>query len=66
MKRPSYRAAVHWLAMNDDRDPETTEQIASLVTTCLVADLFGVTPERVADDVFEARIEEDEMSNGNC
>lgn len=63
MNRPSYRAAVAWIANNDspgdspgDNDP--AEIIAGLVTVCLVADLFGVSNERVAADVIRYREKE--------
>lgn len=55
MKRASYREAVQWIAVNDeptDRDPE---DIAYYISTVLISDIFGVTPERVARDVVRAR-----------
>lgn len=55
MKRASYREGVKWIAENDeplDRDPES---IAGLISVLLLADLFGVEPERVAKDVLRAR-----------
>lgn len=50
MKRPGYREAIRWIAENDDTewvgkgDPES-------VSAALVADLFGVSDERVAKDL---------------
>jgi hypothetical protein len=56
MKRPSYRNAVAWIALNDspaDNDP--VEWLSGLVTVCLVADLFGVDQKEVAADVLRYR-----------
>lgn len=61
MKRASYRAGIFWLAHNDDvvwlydlDTPESEREVrdpAPSVTACLLADLFGVTTERVTDDL---------------
>lgn len=54
VQRASYRAAIEWIAENDDTEwiGETAEEDDPVsVTACLVADLFGVTQERVADDI---------------
>jgi hypothetical protein len=58
MKRASYRAAVDWIARNDsngDPDADDPEVVAYLVTSLLVADIFGVAPERVGADVVRKR-----------
>lgn len=55
MKRPSYRAAVRWIADNDEPAEREAETIAGLISVVLVADLFGVEPARVAGDVLKAR-----------
>jgi hypothetical protein len=55
LKQASYRAGVAWIAENDepgDRDPET---VAELISTMLLADLFGAEPERVATDIIRYR-----------
>lgn len=53
MKRASYRDAIDWVAQNDcpgdDGDP------AELVSACLVADIFGVSREKVGADVARLR-----------
>lgn len=52
----NYRQAVQWIADNDasgDEDPP--EALAKYLTVCLVADIWGKTPERVAKDVYEQR-----------
>jgi hypothetical protein len=58
MRRPSYRAAVRWVAENDsagDTDALDVGPVSELITTVLVADLFGVDPVRVAVDVIQVR-----------
>lgn len=72
-KRPSYREAVQWIALNDnagdDRVPagcrdgqlqrKVIDSIAGYISTLLVADLFGAEPLLVATDIFrERQIEE--------
>ena len=55
MRRASYRAAIGWIALNDEpieRDPAV---IAELISAVLVADIFGVEPERVGADVARLR-----------
>lgn len=51
MKRPSYRDAVNWLAMNDDlvwiEEPEFGPSPAAAV----IRDIFDVTKEKLAADV---------------
>lgn len=58
VKRASYRSGVAWIAMNDDSgSPDATDEtvVAGYISTCLLADLFGVTQERVARDVVRYR-----------
>jgi len=56
MKRPSYRAAVNFIALEDDPAAgPCAEEIRHYITTALVADMFGVDVERVAHDVASAR-----------
>jgi len=59
MKRASYREAVEWIALNDDNgapDAREADAVAGLISTILVAHLFGVERERVARDVVRYRI----------
>ena len=57
MRRASYRAAVHWIAANDSSGDDLTQaQCAELITSALVADIFGVPDTRVGRDVHRARI----------
>jgi hypothetical protein len=58
MKRASYRAAIFWIAANDDTEwvgDENADTSLAIhcpsVTASLVADLFDVDTERVRLDV---------------
>jgi hypothetical protein len=65
MKRASYRDAVDWIAQNDsaDEDSEVLEAVSSLVSTCLVADIFGVNREKVGSDIIKRRQKLSKMEN---
>jgi hypothetical protein len=61
MKRPGYREACCWIAMNDEAgapDALDTEVVAGYISVALVADLFGVDCLRVALDVCRHRRQE--------
>lgn len=51
MKRPGYREAVEWIALNDDvhwlRDYESIMS----VTACMVRDLYGVEQDKLVKDL---------------
>ncbi|MGK7753751.1 hypothetical protein [Roseovarius sp. C03] len=54
--RPSYRAAVAWIAHEDNAgcgDPE--EEIRGYISTHLVADLFGTDLDDLARDIARER-----------
>lgn len=57
MKRASYREGVEWIALNDSagEDAYNEEAIAGFISTCLLADLFGVEREKVATDIVKFR-----------
>jgi hypothetical protein len=56
MKRPSYRAAVEWIALNDGPgNGDGADEVAGYISTCLVADLFDVASSRVARDIMRCR-----------
>lgn len=56
MKRASYRAAVAWIAANDEAgSDDRLEAVSSYVTTLLIADIFGVDEARVGADVLRIR-----------
>jgi hypothetical protein len=55
VKRPAYRDAIRWMADNDDILWLDDRNGCPSVTACLVADLFGVTDERVTADLRRRR-----------
>jgi len=56
MKRGSYRAAIAWVAANDDCYwlAHTGERLMPSVTAALVCDLFEVEMDRVVGDLRRA------------
>lgn len=60
MLRPSYRTAIRWIAENDDNewlDPRPDldgVEIIPSVTASMVADLYGVTTDKVTVDLRRA------------
>jgi hypothetical protein len=54
MKRPGYREAIRWIADNDDTEWVNDNDPIASVTAALVADLFGVSCDRVARDLTKA------------
>jgi len=48
---PRYTDAIEWIALNDEPTYLEVDAIKSLISVCLVADLFGKTTELVASDV---------------
>ena len=69
MKRASYRAAIEWIALNDDagsKDALIPEVVSGYVSSVLVADLFGVEDSKVGADVVRFRQKQkDEKDFGN-
>jgi hypothetical protein len=58
MKRASYRDAIDWIAQNDsagDDDADDPEVVGHLVSSVLIAEIFGVECERVGRDVVRRR-----------
>lgn len=58
MKRASYKEAIAWIALNDDAAGEEAfdiESVKGYVTTCLVADIFGVDQNKVGKDIVKYR-----------
>lgn len=54
--KKQYLYAVRWITENDNSgNGDSEEEIAGYVTTCLVADLFGVDNAQVAADVVTER-----------
>lgn len=51
MKRPGFREACRWIALNDDcSDMKYTYEYPS-VTVCMVSDLFGVEHRVIIDEI---------------
>lgn len=56
MSRASYKAAVEWIAFNDEAGVEyNQDDLSGLISVALVADLFGKEPMKVAGDVMDVR-----------
>lgn len=53
--RASYRHGVEWIALNDEPEEMDVDEVACLVSTCLLADLFGKEERVVAADVIRKR-----------
>lgn len=49
--RASYRNGIQWIAENDEPEEMDPEVISGFISVCLLADLFGVTTEKVAKAV---------------
>lgn len=45
--RPSFRAAIEWMARNDDNEWVWDDEPVMSIAAWLVADLFGAEQERV-------------------
>lgn len=54
-RAPSYRFGVEWIATNDDPTERDPDNIKSYISTLLLADLYGRTPESVARDIARFR-----------
>lgn len=52
--KPSFRAAIRWMADNDDTDWLDDEEPIISTTASLVADLFGAEPDRVIKSLRRA------------
>ena len=52
---PSYKKAVEWIATQDEPAEENVGEVASLISVCLVADLWGKGETTVAVDVLAYR-----------
>ena len=58
MKRPSYREAITWIALNDgagDDDAYDADVVSGLVTAVMLADIFDVPSDRVGRDIVRYR-----------
>ena len=50
-----YKDAVRWIAWNDETTEDCDEVLSSLVSVCLIADIWGKTTATVALDVLRVR-----------
>ncbi len=56
MTQPKYLDAVIWISENDSPgDDDDVEILSGLVTVCMVADLFNIASDIVAQDVLSCR-----------
>lgn len=59
MRRPSYKTSVQWLLDNDDcswmDDVHDNGTVSLSVAAHLVADMFGVLPSRLVQDLGKLR-----------
>jgi hypothetical protein len=56
MKQPRYWEGVYWIAYNDDPEEKELENIKGCISTGLLADLFGVSALKVAQDILDVRL----------
>jgi len=59
MKRASYRDAIDWIAQNDspgDVDNNIPSTVGQLVSSSIIADIFGVDHMKVGKDVCRRRL----------
>lgn len=52
----SYKAAVEWIATEDEAAEDDVNVIARLISVCLVADLWAKPRKKVAHDVLAYRV----------
>jgi len=55
MRRASYRQGVAFIALNDEPTDLRVDDVSYYTTSLLLAELFGVEPERVGADVVRYR-----------
>lgn len=54
-KRPGYREAVEWIALNDETGETDVEAMSGLISIAMVADLWGKDSMTVAKAVIAKR-----------
>lgn len=56
-KRPGLREAIDWIAYEDENNSDTNAlDMASMLTVCLAADLFGANQYRFASEVIKRHL----------
>jgi hypothetical protein len=56
MKRASYRDAIAWIANNDEPRWSDVEEIAGMISVTLIASIFQVEQNKIAQDILQHRI----------
>jgi len=62
-QRPSLQRAVEWVALNDNDgafERLDVEEVSGYISTLLIADMWGVEPRFVAEQIVKARVAHDE------
>jgi hypothetical protein len=54
-----YTDAIEWIALNDEPTLDEVEEVAGLISVCLVADVWKKEPREVAAAVVRYRLKED-------
>lgn len=62
-KSNGYKFAARWIAFNDESASQDLEEIKTIISVALIADLFGVTIDKVAEDVLKIRLQNKENPN---
>lgn len=57
--RPTIRAAVEWIAYNDEPSDRDVESVSDMISVVLAAELFTVAPEAIAKKVVAMRTRND-------
>jgi len=68
MKRATYKEAIKWIADNDETACVNFDTVCTSVTVLLIADLFDVATEIVAQEILNCRSDdwcEDYVRNAN-
>jgi hypothetical protein len=53
MKRPSYRKAIEYIALNDEPLCMDVEYLSGFISVQVVSVLFGVDSEKIARDIVK-------------
>lgn len=56
LKRASYKDGVDFIAWNDNCDMNAVDELVGTCSVLMLAELFGTTQERVAQDVVNYRV----------
>ena len=54
-KRASYRKAVEWVALNDEPEITSADDMSYMISISLIASIFGKTSDEVAKAVIRYR-----------